>query len=95
MRKYGSDGGDAGLFLLTVIFVFLCPPLGLIFLIMFLLDWVNNLYNLQVRINIYVDYSHPKELAENKSKRLVTISTNIIASMKHYKYSFENFSDLD
>lgn len=38
MRKYGSDGGNTGLFLLTVLFAFLCPPLGLVFLIMLLLD---------------------------------------------------------
>lgn len=38
MKKYGSvgDSGDSGLFLLVVIFSIICPPIAIVFLIMFL-----------------------------------------------------------
>lgn len=38
MQRYGSSGNNTTLFLLAVIFVFLAPPLGIIFFIMYLLD---------------------------------------------------------
>lgn len=40
MRKYGSvgDNGDSGLFGLVVVFSVICPPLALVFLVMFLLS---------------------------------------------------------
>lgn len=37
MQRYGS-GGNTGLFLLAAVFLFLAPPLGIVFFIMFLLD---------------------------------------------------------
>lgn len=38
MQRYGSGGGNTTLFLLTAVFIFLAPPLGIVFFIMFLLD---------------------------------------------------------
>lgn len=38
MQRYGSSGNNTALFWLAAIFVFLAPPLGIIFFIMFLLD---------------------------------------------------------
>ena len=38
MQRYGSGGNSTALFLLTALFIFLAPPLGILFLIMFLLD---------------------------------------------------------
>lgn len=38
MQRYGSNGGNTTLFLLAVVFLFLAPPLGIVFFIIFLLD---------------------------------------------------------
>lgn len=38
MQRYGSGGNNTTLFLLAAVFLFLVPPLGIVFFIMFLLD---------------------------------------------------------